>query len=196
MFKPNKCTVQSLEHAGWVYRLRSLLYQHWVCNLPFTVNCIQVWKGCCRGIISECSSRKVALYPGLLTPAFVTCRGRSSHVQWRTWTRGTFPLYSCKAAFWTQETSPRLSMSSAQSFYGPCLWSVAHSLTWCFSVNVPLLHTRNGRVEYNIMLMLLDQGTEHAQEKQNQWELHTHHICNPLWSTTVNSPISLTPDPP
>lgn len=28
--------------------------------------------------------------------------------------------------------------------------------------------------------MLLDQGTEHAQEKPNQWELHTHHICNPI----------------
>jgi len=32
-------------------------------------------------------------------------------------------------------------MSSTQSFYGLCLQSVAHSLTCCFSGNVPLLHT-------------------------------------------------------
>jgi len=32
-------------------------------------------------------------------------------------------------------------MSSAQSFCGLCLQSVGHSLTCCFSGNVPLLHT-------------------------------------------------------
>jgi len=56
------------------------------------------------------------------------------------WRSGTFLLHSCKAAFWIQETSVRL-MLSAQSFYGLCLRSVAHSLTCCFSGNVQLLHT-------------------------------------------------------
>ena len=32
-------------------------------------------------------------------------------------------------------------MSSAQSFYGPCLQSVVQSRTCCFSGNVPLFHT-------------------------------------------------------
>ena len=66
-------------------------------------------------------SCRVASYPDLLTPAFVTCctimgesleklitckdiRGRWVGM----WRSGTFLLYSCKAAFWTQETSPRL----------------------------------------------------------------------------------------
>ena len=51
----------------------------------------------------------LASYPGLLTPAFVACNTNAgeglvklSHVVWRTWTCGG-------AAFWIQETSPRLS---------------------------------------------------------------------------------------
>ena len=59
-----------------------------------------------------------ASYPGLLAPAFVTCstntgeglvklsRGMTYLDMWRS---GTFLLYSCKAAFWIQERSTRLS---------------------------------------------------------------------------------------
>ena len=71
----------------------------------------------------NCSARLIVLvasYPGLLAPAFVACSTNAgeglvklSHVQWHTyldvWRSGTFLLYSCKAAFWIQETSPRLS---------------------------------------------------------------------------------------
>jgi len=46
---------------------------------------------------------------------------------------GTFLLYSCKVAFWTQETPQNCLMSSTQSFHGPCLWSVVHSLICSFS---------------------------------------------------------------
>ena len=92
----------------------------------------------------------VALYPGLLTPVFVTCstnageglvklsRGMTYLDVWRS---GTFLLYSCKAAFWIQESRQDCLMTSAQLFYGPCLQSVVHSLTCCFCGNVPLLHT-------------------------------------------------------
>jgi len=57
----------------------------------------------------------LALYLGLLTPALVVCKGerpgKTDHVQWHTRTCGgvAFLLYSCKAAFWSQETIPRLS---------------------------------------------------------------------------------------
>jgi len=37
--------------------------------------------------------------------------------------------------------NPRNVTKTAQSFYGPCLQSVVHSLTCCFSGNVPLLRT-------------------------------------------------------
>ena len=57
------------------------------------------------------------------------------------WRSGTFLLYSCKAASESKKRRQDCLMSSAQSFYGPCLQSVAHSLTCCFSGNVPLLHT-------------------------------------------------------
>ena len=40
-------------------------------------------------------------------------------------------------------------MSSAQSFYGPCLQSVAHSLNCNFSGNVPLLHTSKYITEHD-----------------------------------------------
>ena len=43
--------------------------------------------------LSALSAIVVALYPGLLA----------------VWRSGTFLLYSCKAAFWIQETLPRLS---------------------------------------------------------------------------------------
>jgi len=59
------------------------------------------------------------------------------------WRSGTFLLYSCKAkaAFWIQETSPRLSDVECSVV----LWSVfaiGSTLTYLlFSGNVPLLHT-------------------------------------------------------
>ena len=63
-------------------------------------------------------------------------------MQWRTWTwnSGTF----CTAVKQLSEPKKRHQdclMASAQSFYGLCLWLVAHSLTCSFSGNVPLLHT-------------------------------------------------------
>ena len=64
----------------------------------------------------------VASYPGLLTPAFVTCSINVGEglvklitcndipTHWVDVVRsGTFLLYSCKVAFWTQEMLPRLS---------------------------------------------------------------------------------------
>ena len=48
---------------------------------------------------------------------------------------GTFLLYSCKVAFWSQEMSQEdCRMLSDQLFYSLCLWLVAHSLTYlqCF----------------------------------------------------------------
>jgi len=57
------------------------------------------------------------------------------------WRSGTFLLYSCKAASESKKRHQDSLMSSAQSFYRPCLQSVVHSLTCCFSGNVPLLHT-------------------------------------------------------
>ena len=57
------------------------------------------------------------------------------------WRSGTFFLYICKVASESKKRHQDCLMSSTQSFYGPCLQSVAHSLTCCFSGNVPLLHT-------------------------------------------------------
>ena len=65
----------------------------------------------------ECGD-KLASYPGLLGPAFVTCStnaGRPGKTESRgmtyldVWRSGPFLLYSCKATFWIQETSLRLS---------------------------------------------------------------------------------------
>ena len=93
----------------------------------------------------------LASYPGLLTPSFVTCstdvgKGlvKLSHVQRRTWTCGGVAYSFCTAVKWLSESKKcrqNCVMSSTQLFYGPCLWSVAHSLSCCFSRNVPLLHT-------------------------------------------------------
>jgi len=58
----------------------------------------------------------LASYPGPLTQAFVACSTNTgeglvklNHVQWCTWTCAGVAHYSYKAAFWTQEMSPRLS---------------------------------------------------------------------------------------
>ena len=103
-------------------------------------------------------SCRVASYPDLLTPAFVTCctimgesleklitckdiRGRWVGM----WRSGTFLLYSCKAAFWTQETSPRLADVDCsvilQSLFVigsaiTCSLLKMHCLIWGFSLHV------------------------------------------------------------
>ena len=66
-----------------------------------------------------------------------------SHVQWHTWTCGGV-AHSFSTAV-KQLSEPKKCrqdclMLSAQSFYGPCLRSVAYSLTCCFPGNVTLLH--------------------------------------------------------
>ena len=58
----------------------------------------------------------LALYQGLLIPAFVACSTNAgeglvklSHVQWRTWTCGGVACFFCTAVKQLSETSPRLS---------------------------------------------------------------------------------------
>ena len=57
------------------------------------------------------------------------------------WRSGTSLLYSCKAAFWIQETSPILSDVERSVVLRSVLQSVGHPLTCCFLGNLPLLHT-------------------------------------------------------
>ena len=54
------------------------------------------------------------------------------------WRNGTFLLYSCKAAFWIKEMSPRLS-DVEHSVVLQSMFAIGS--TCCFSGNVPLLHT-------------------------------------------------------
>jgi len=92
----------------------------------------------------------LASYPGLLAQEFVACSTNAgeglvklSHVVWCTWTCGGVARSFYTAVKRLSESKKRRQdclMSSAQSFYGPCLQSVVHSLTCCFSGNVPLLH--------------------------------------------------------
>ena len=106
--------------------------QHLILSLTFPV----VMKS-----VDQPRQSKVASYPGLLPPAFFACstnlvkdlvklimynsiRGCCVDV----WRSGTFLLFNCKAAFWTQETSPGLP-------------DVDCSLTCGVSGNVPLLYT-------------------------------------------------------
>ena len=80
----------------------------------------------------------VASYPGLFTPAFVTCNTNAgkglvklSHVQWRTWMCGGVAHSFCMAVKWLSESKKHHQgclMSSAQSLHGPCLRSIAHLL--------------------------------------------------------------------
>ena len=104
-------------------------------------------------VLNNATTVCLALYPGLLTPAFVACSTNAgeglvklSHVVRRTWTCGGVAHSFSTAVKRLSESKKRCQdclMSSAQSFYiyGPCLQSVAHSLTCCFSRNMPLLHT-------------------------------------------------------
>ena len=96
----------------------------------------------------------IASYPGLLTPVFVPCStnaGRDlvkvSDMQWRTWMCGGVAHSFCTAVKRLPESKKRHQdclMSSAQSFYGPCLRFVAHSLAvflgTCHSSKCPVCH--------------------------------------------------------
>ena len=63
----------------------------------------------------QTKSRTQAFSPQCLSLAVLTQGGRPGKTESRgmmyldVWRSGTFLLYSCKAAFWIQETSPRLS---------------------------------------------------------------------------------------
>jgi len=72
--------------------------------------------------VGNYSAHCIATYPGLLTPAFVACSTNAGEglVKLDVWRSGTFLLYSCKVAFWNQETSPRLSDVE----HSVVLWSV------------------------------------------------------------------------
>ena len=104
----------------------------------------------------------LASYPGLLTPAFVACSTNAgeglvklSHVVWCTWTCGRVVHSFCTTVKRLSESKKRRQdclMSSAQLFYGPCLQSVAHLLTCCFSGNVPLLHTSRYVIPHDSVL--------------------------------------------
>jgi len=97
--------------------------------------------------------RHLALYPGFLTPAFVICStnvgdGLVKLIMWNDiagcwvdmWRSGTFLLYSCKVAFWTQERSPWLS-NVEHSVVLQSMFAIGSALTCGFSGNVPLHHT-------------------------------------------------------
>ena len=85
-----------------------------------------------RDIPTRLKSCLLASYPGLLTPAFVACRGsKLSHVQWHTWTCGGVTHSFCTAVKWLSEFKKHRQdclMSSTQSLYRLCLRSVTHSL--------------------------------------------------------------------
>jgi len=61
--------------------------------------------------------------------------GKTDHVQWHNlghwvdvWRSGTFLLYSCDVAFWTQEMSPKLSNVDCSVAAGLRLWFAVNSL--------------------------------------------------------------------
>ena len=93
----------------------------------------------------------LASYPGLLTTAFVTCSTNAGEGLAKlitcndiTWTCGGVAFSFCIAVKQLSETKKchqDCLMLSTQSFYHPCLKSLAHSLTCDFSRNAPLLHT-------------------------------------------------------
>ena len=97
-------------------------------------------------LVNAVLSFNVALYPGLLTPVFVTCSINAgeglvklSHLD--VWRSDTFLCTAVKRFSESKKRRQDCLMSSAQLFYGPYLQSVAHSLTCRFCGNVPLLHT-------------------------------------------------------
>jgi len=108
------------------------------------------------------SSALLASYPGLLTPAFVTCSTNAgkglvnlSHVVWRTWMSGGVAHSFCTSVKQLSESKKCRQdclMSSAQSFCGPCLQLIVHWLICCFSRNVPLLHTSRYVIPHDSVL--------------------------------------------
>ena len=97
-------------------------------------------------------SRRLTPHPGFLTPAFVAC---STNVKvelvtcnnipgyWLDmWKSGTFFRIAVKRLSEPKKHHQDCLMSSAWLFRGPCLWSVAYSLTCSF---LPLLHTSTQR---------------------------------------------------
>ena len=79
----------------------------------------------------------IASYPGLLTPVLslaVLTRGRTGKTESHAvtyldvWRSSTFLLYAVKWLSASKKCRQDCLMSSAQSFYGPCLRSVVHSL--------------------------------------------------------------------
>jgi len=89
----------------------------------------------------------LASYPGLLTPAFVTCSTNTGEGLVKLITCNNVPghvkewhIPSVKQLSEPKKRCQDCLMLSTQSFYGSCLWLVAHSLTCGFSRNVPLLH--------------------------------------------------------
>ena len=117
------------------------------------IRCSAIWLVISNPRSAPLVTRNVAqnTRPSLHVRAFVACSINAgeglvklSHVVWRTWTCGGVVQSFCTAVKRLPESKKRCQdclMSSAQSFYGPCLQSVAHSFTCCFSGNVPLLHT-------------------------------------------------------
>ena len=103
-----------------------------------------------------CSSLWVlvlALYSGLLTPEFVACRtnagGRPGKTESHTmtyWMCGGVAHSFCIAE---PKCLQDCLMSSAQSFYDPCLRSVVQSQ---FSGSVPLLHMSRYVIAHNWVL--------------------------------------------
>jgi len=135
-------------HLRWGFLPVDRLTLPWVkTDVIATAICRHQYLQRCVCVCVQCVC-VLASYPSLLTPAFAACSTNAgeglvklSHMQWRTW--GVAHSF-CTAVKQLSESKKRHQdclMSSAQSFYGPCLWSVAHSLTCCFSGNVPLLHT-------------------------------------------------------
>ena len=86
-------------------------------------------------------------------------------------------------------------MSSAQSFYGPCLQLVVHFLTCCFSRDVPLLHLQVSftRPSPALVLQATNAGARRLSEinveGQNMVSLkgsHRHH-----WLSLLVTRVSL-----
>ena len=83
----------------------------------------------------------------------------------------------CTAVKWLSESKKHRQdclMSSAQSFYSPCLWLVVHLLTHCFSRNVPLLHISRYVIAcdsvYTAFLTLVLQTTNTGVRRPGIWQ--------------------------
>ena len=111
-------------------------------------NSIRVQAADCAALVLPAHSALIALFPGLLTPAFVACSTNAGvllvtcsdvHGRWvDVWRSGTFFLYSSGTALWTQEMSPRLPDVDCSV----AMAVIIRALTYLwFSKNVPLLRT-------------------------------------------------------